>query len=198
MSNESTAKFNVRTIVGMGVLTALVIVLQAIGSVIRFGTFSITLVLVPIIVGAALYGWKAGAWLGFVFGIMVLATDAGAFLAISVPGTIITCLLKGILAGAAAGIVYQLFENKTKLGAVIGAGIVCPVVNTGVFLLGCLVFFLNTVKEWGAGAGYENVGKFFLFGFVGLNFVIELAINLVLATAIVRILNIIKKPESAA
>ncbi len=198
MSNESTAKFNVRTIVGMGVLTALVIVLQAIGSVIRFGTFSITLVLVPIIVGAALYGWKAGAWLGFVFGIMVLATDAGAFLAISVPGTIITCLLKGILAGAAAGIVYQLFENKTKLGAVIGAGIVCPVVNTGVFLLGCLVFFLNTVKEWGAGAGYENVGKYFLFGFVGLNFVIELAINLVLATAIVRILNIIKKPESAA
>ena len=198
MSNESTAKFNVQTIVGMGVLTALVIVLQAIGSVIRFGTFSITLVLVPIIVGAALYGWKAGAWLGFVFGIMVLATDAGAFLAISVLGTIITCLLKGILAGAAAGIVYQLFENKTKLGAVIGAGIVCPVVNTGVFLLGCLVFFLDTVKEWGAGAGYENVGKFFLFGFVGLNFVIELAINLVLATAIVRILNIIKKPESAA
>ncbi|MBR3447979.1 MAG: ECF transporter S component [Oscillospiraceae bacterium] len=198
MSKESTAKFNVKTIVGMGVLTALVIVLQAIGSVIRFGTFSITLVLVPIIVGAALYGWKAGAWLGFVFGIMVLATDAGAFLAISVPGTIITCLLKGILAGAAAGIVYQLFENKTKLGAVIGAGIVCPVVNTGVFLLGCLVFFLDTVKEWGAGAGYENVGAFFLFGFVGLNFVIELAINLVLATAIVRILNIIKKPESAA
>lgn len=198
MSNESTAKFNVRTIVGMGVLTALVIVLQAIGSVIRFGTFSITLVLVPIIVGAALYGWKAGAWLGFVFGIMVLATDAGAFLAISVPGTIITCLLKGILAGAAAGIVYQLFENKTKLGAVIGAGIICPVVNTGVFLLGCLVFFLDTVKEWGAGAGYENVGAYFLFGFVGLNFVIELAINLVLATAIVRILNIIKKPESAA
>ncbi len=198
MSKESTAKFNVKTIVGMGVLTALVIVLQAIGSVIRFGTFSITLVLVPIIVGAALYGWKAGAWLGFVFGIMVLATDAGAFLAISVPGTIITCLLKGILAGAAAGIVYQLFENKTKLGAVIGAGIVCPVVNTGVFLLGCLVFFLDTVKEWGAGAGYENVGKYFLFGFVGLNFVIELAINLVLATAIVRILNIIKKPESAA
>lgn len=198
MSNESTAKFNVRTIVGMGVLTALVIVLQAIGSVIRFGTFSITLVLVPIIVGAALYGWKAGAWLGFVFGIMVLATDAGAFLAISVTGTVITCLLKGILAGAAAGIVYRLLESKTKLGAVICAGIVCPVVNTGVFLLGCIVFFLDTVKEWGAGVGYESVSAYFLFGFVGLNFVIELAINLVLATVIVRILDIVQKPASAA
>lgn len=194
MSNETTAnKFNVRTIVGLGVLTALVIVLQAIGSVIRFGTFSITLVLVPIIVGAALYGWKAGAWLGFVFGVMVLATDAGAFLAINVPGTIITCLLKGMLAGAAAGIVFNLLESKSKLGSVIGAGIVCPVVNTGVFLLGCVLFFLDTVKQWGAGAGYENVGAYFLFGFVGLNFVIELAINLVLSAAIVRILKIVKK-----
>ena len=199
MSNETNAKkFNVRTIVGMGVLTALVIVLQAIGSVIRFGTFSITLVLAPIIIGAALYGWKAGAWLGFVFGIMVLATDAGTFLAISVPGTVITCLLKGILAGAAAGAVYRLIEQKSKLGAVIGAGIVCPVVNTGVFLLGCVVFFLDTVKQWGAGAGYENVGAFFLFGFVGLNFVVELAINMVLSTAIVRILNIVRKPDAAA
>ena len=196
MSN--TSKTNIRAIVGMGVLTALVIVLQAIGSVIRFGTFSITLVLVPIIVGAALYGWKAGAWLGLVFGVMVLITDAGAFLAINVPGTVITCLLKGILAGAAAGAVFKLLENKSKLGSVIGAGIVCPVVNTGVFLLGCVLFFLDTVKQWGAGAGYENVGAYFLFGFVGLNFVIELAINLVLSAAIVRILSIIKKPESAA
>ncbi len=51
----------------MGVLTAIVIVLQALAIGIRFGTFSITLVLVPIVVGAALYGWKAGAWLGLVF-----------------------------------------------------------------------------------------------------------------------------------
>jgi uncharacterized membrane protein len=187
-------KTDIRTLVGIGILTALVIVLQAIGSFIRFGTFSITLVLVPIIVGAALYGSKAGGWLGFVFGVMVLLTDAGAFLSISVPGTVITCILKGVLAGLAAGAVYRLLEKKNQTAAVVTAGIVCPVVNTGVFLLGCMVFFLNTVKEWGAGAGYENVGAYFLFGFVGLNFVIELAINMFLSTAIVRILNIIRKP----
>ena len=68
---------------------------------------------------------------------------------------------------------------------------------TGVFLLGCLIFFLDTVKQWGAGVGYDNVGAYFLFGFVGLNFVLELAINLVLSTAIVRILNIVKKPAAA-
>ena len=200
MSNETLAsskKLSIQAIVGMGVLTALVIVLQSLGSVIRFGTFSITLVLVPIIVGAALYGWKAGAWLGFVFGVVVLATDAGAFLAISVPGTVITCIMKGVLAGAAAGGIYRLLENKSKWAAVICSGIVCPVVNTGVFLLGCLLFFLDTVRNWGAASGYENVGAYFLFGFVGLNFVVELCINLVLSTAIVRILKIVKKSEAA-
>ena len=200
MSNETLAsskKLSIQAIVGMGVLTALVIVLQSLGSIIRFGTFSITLVLVPIIVGAALYGWKAGAWLGFIFGVVVLATDAGAFLAISVPGTVITCIMKGVLAGAAAGGVYRLLENKSKWAAVICSGIVCPVVNTGVFLLGCLLFFLDTVRNWGAASGYENVGAYFLFGFVGLNFVVELCINLVLSTAIVRILKIVKKSEAA-
>ena len=196
--NQTANKFSTGTLVGLGILTAIVVVLQFIASAIKFGPFSITLVLAPIIIGAAFYGWKAGAWLGAVFGITVLLSgDAAAFLTINAPGTIITCVLKGALAGAAAGLVYKLIENKSKLGAVITAGVVCPVVNTGVFLLGCLLFFLDTVKEWGAGAGYENVGAYFLFGFVGLNFVVELVINLVLSTAIVRILNVVRKGASA-
>ena len=182
----------------MGILTAIIIVLQGIGSTIRFGTFSITLVLAPIIIGAALYGWKAGAWLGLVFGGMVLATDAGAFLVINVPGTIICCLLKGMLAGLAAGFVYKLLEKKNQLVAVISAAVACPVVNTGVFVLGCLVFFLDTIKEWSAASPYPNVGEYFLFGFVGLNFLVELGINLVLSTAIVRILKIVKKSSAAS
>ena len=101
-----------RTLVGTGILTAIVIVLQSMALAIRFGTFSITLVLIPIVVGAALYGIKAGAWLGFVFGVVVTATDAGAFLAINVPGTVATCILKGMMAGLVAGLIYKALENK--------------------------------------------------------------------------------------
>ena len=195
MSNK---KFNTQAMVGMGILTAIVVVLQAVASTIKLGTFSITLVLAPMVIGAALYGWKAGAWLGFVFGIMVLVTgDAAPFLAINAPGTVITCLFKGIIAGAVSGIVYKLLEKKNETAAVVAAGIVCPVCNTGVFLIGCLLFFLETVKQWGAGAGYENVGAYFLFGFVGLNFLVELGINLLLSTGIVRILKIIGKHQPA-
>ncbi len=95
-----------QTVVGMGMLTALVAVLQVFASGIRIGPFSITLTLVPIIIGAALYGWKAGLWLGFVFGAVVLFTpDVAAFMGISVPATIVTVLLKGALAGVCAGLV---------------------------------------------------------------------------------------------
>lgn len=181
-------KFNTKAIVGLGLLTAIVVVLQAMAISIRFGVFAITLTLVPIIVGAALYGWKAGAWLGFVFGVVVLMTDAGAFLAVNVPGTIITCILKGTLAGLCAGAVYQLISKKNRIAAVITAGVVSPVVNTGVFMLGCMLFFMDTIKEWAAGAGFENAGAYMVTAFVGLNFVIELAINLVLSSAIVAII----------
>lgn len=182
----------------MGVLTAIVIVLQALAIVIRFGTFSITLVLIPIVVGAALYGWKAGAWLGLVFGAVVLMADAAAFLAVSVPGTVVTCLLKGILAGIAAAAVYRLLENKNRWLAILAASIVCPLVNTGVFLLGCVVFFYGTISEWAAGAGFANVGGYLIVGFVGINFLVETAINLCLSTVIVRVLSIIKRPAVEA
>ena len=102
-----------RKIVMMGLLTAIVFAFQFISMSIRTATFSITLSLVPIAVGAALYGKLAGAWLGFVFGAAVLATgDANVFLAVNVPGTIITVILKGMLAGFASGVAYDLLKNK--------------------------------------------------------------------------------------
>lgn len=182
-----------KTIVGVGLLTAIVVVLQALAIGIRFGVFNITLVLVPIIVGAALYGYWAGAWLGFVFGVVVLLTDAGAFLAVSVPGTIITCILKGALAGLVAGFVYKLLEEKNKTVAVVVAAVVAPVVNTGIFLIGCMLFFYDTIAGWAEAAGFASAGAFMIGGLVGVNFIVELAINLILSSAIVQIIKLGKK-----
>lgn len=184
---------NTKKLVGVAIFTALVVVLQFLGSFIRFGAFSISLVLIPIVVGTALYGYKAGAWLGLVFGITVLASgDAGAFLAINVPGTIITVIAKGMLAGLCSGLVYKGLEKikANKYVSVIASAIVCPVVNTGVFLLGCSVFFMDTMKEWANGG---DVFKYMIVGLVGVNFVLELAVNIFLSPVIVRLINIGKK-----
>lgn len=181
-------------LVGTALLTAIVVVLQIVGGAIKVGTFSISLVLMPIVVGAALFGIWSGAWLGLVFGVMVMATgDAALFLAVNVPGTIITVLAKGILAGLAAGAVYKLLEKKNKYVATLLASIASPVVNTGVFLIGCAVFFMDIIKS---GAGDAPVFKYMIVGLVGFNFILELAINLVLNPVIVRIVDIGKKSFS--
>lgn len=183
-----------KKLVGVGLLTAVIIVLQAMAVIIRpTGIFNITLSLVPMVVGAALYGNLVGAWLGFVFSMVVLFTDTAAFMAISIPGTVITVLAKGTLAGLAAAVVYNLLEKKNRYVAVILAAIICPVVNTGVFLLGCNLFFLDTLKLWGEGLGFASVGEYLIFGMVGVNFLIEMGVNIVLSSVIVQLVKIGKR-----
>ena len=190
MSNQNK-KMDTKKLVLAALLTALVVILQLMGSFVRFGTFQISLVLIPIVIGAAECGASIGAWLGFVFGVVVLANgDAAPFLAVNAIGTVITVLLKGTLCGLAAGVVFKAVSKVNRYLAVIAAAIVCPVVNTGVFLLGCLVFFMDTIKLW---AGSGDVWKYMIFILVGGNFLFEIGSNIILSPAVVRLLNIRKK-----
>lgn len=178
-------------IVSMGLLTAIVVVLQFVSMNIRTAAFSITLSLIPMVVGAALYGKWCGAWLGGAFGLAVLLTgDANLFLGINPVGTVVTVMLKGILAGFAVGLVYDLLQKKNDTNATYVSGVLAPIVNTGIFIVGCYVFFFDFIKESAAGA---NSFKFIIMTFVGWNFLIELAVNLILSPTIVRIVKIVRK-----
>lgn len=187
-----------RQMTGMAMMTAIVVVLQLLGAFIRFGPFSISLVLVPIVIGSALYGVLAGGWLGFVFGLVVLISgDAAPFLAINAPATILLCLTKGTLCGMAAGFVHKLVDRKDTteddLVAAACAAFVCPVVNTGVFLIFCRLFFMDAVGEWAAAAGFENATAYMFLGLAGINFLIELITDSVLTPVIVRLLHLAGK-----
>lgn len=186
-------KANTQKMVLGAILTALVVVLQLMGSFIKLGPFSVSLVLVPIVMGAAMCGVGIGAWLGFVFGVAVLLSgDAAAFMSINVLGTIITVLLKGALCGLLAGVTYKLLEKHNRYVAVISAAVVCPVVNTGVFLLGCAVFFLKDIAQWGAAAGFTNTVGYMFLGLAGGNFLFELITNIILAPVILRVTSLKK------
>lgn len=188
----------IHKLVGIGLLTALVAVVYFLTMGITVGPFNITFALIPIVVGAALYGWAAGGWLGLVFGAMVLFTGgANAFLMINVPGTIITVLVKGAAAGLVPGLIYKALENKNRWAATICAAAAAPIVNTGIFLLGCLAFFMDTISEWAAGVGVENAGVYMVTAFVGVNFLVELGANLLLSSVIVRIVDIVKNKLSS-
>lgn len=185
-------KTQTKTMVGVGLFTAIVVVLQLMGGAIKVGSlFSISLVLVPIVVGAAVYGWQAGLWLGLAFGVMVLATgDAAPFMAVNPPGTVLTVCIKGMGCGLAAGLMYKLFARFGQAAGVIAAAITCPVVNTGVFLLGCRLFFYETIGQWGEAAGFPNAAVYMFLGLAGTNFLVELVTNILLAPVITRLIRI--------
>lgn len=185
---------------GMAVFTAIIAVLTVLCNFVRFGPFSITLALAPIIIGTAIYGKKAGAYLGGVFGAVVLITgllgwDGGTvmlLLSINPIALVAIVLIKGIAAGWISGVVYNALSPKNELAAVVAAGIVCPVTNTGLFILGMLSCFLDTLNGWAAAQGQELL-IYIIAGLTGVNFLIELLVNILLSSGICRIIRAGKK-----
>lgn len=189
---------NVRKMTGIALLMALVIVLQMLGGVLPpVGGFTISLVLIPIVMGAALYGPLTGALLGAVFGIVVVTgcitgTDVGG--AMVFQANPILCIVvvigKGTLAGLISGFVYAVLKEKHSTFALVLAAALCPVVNTGVFIACMSVFFIDVLAVW---AGGTNVLGYIISGLVLCNFVPELIINVVFSGPGNRIIQTLKK-----
>lgn len=182
-----TKKMSTETLVLGAVLTALVIVLQYLSMAIRFGTFSITLSLTPIVIGAVSCGMGMGSWLGLVFGVTVLLTgDAAPFWAVNAGGTFVTVIAKGIACGFFPALIFKLLKKANRALASAVAAVISPIANTGVFLLGCVIFFIPTLIEW-----YGNVTAFLVTIF-SFNFLIEMVLNIVLTPVIIRLIKIKK------
>ena len=175
---------NVKKMVGIAVLMALVVVMQFITSAIPpIGGFSISLVLIPIVIGATLFGPEAGAILGATFGVVVTANcisgaDVGGSMVFQAnPALCILVVLgKGILAGLASGFVFRALKGKSAYTAMLVAAIVCPIVNTGVFIACMFAFFIDVLQSWAEGA---DVVGYVITGLVLANFVPELIINII-------------------
>ncbi len=189
---------NIIRMVQVAMLAAIIVVLQLLSYVIKIGTFNLSLVLIPIVVGAILYGPKTGAFLGGVFGVVVTVCcvtgmDAGgAILWNASPVlTAAICVAKGALAGLCAGAVARLFKGpRSRYVGMALAAMTAPVVNTGLFLVGLSTCFYGILVEW---AGGSDLLYYIVFGLVGINFLIEFALNAVLSPVVVRIVNALRK-----
>jgi len=184
-------KLFIQKLVGTAILAAVVISLQLILGSIKLGPFNITFTLIPIILAAILYGSLSAAFLGAVFGIMVCfsvvsGNDAGGYILFSQRPliTLLLCLLKSTLAGYLAGL--SVHCTKQKFLRILLPAVLAPVVNTGIFILGLVLFFQETLALW--ANGQDAVVHFLLFSILGVNFLIELLVNLLVSPVIVRIL----------
>ena len=188
--------FTAKQITGIAVLLALVIVLQAVLGSINIGPVTLNFSLIPIVLGGILFGSVAGAILGFACGVIVLIQvmmGGNPFYTLIWTNdpfvTTLTCIIKSTVAGYLGGLFYKIFAKKQPIVAVFVASAIVPIVNTLLFIVGCLFMFDSV---YGMASG-QNVLVFILVGLVTFNFFIELAINLICAPALNRIIETLKK-----
>lgn len=200
-------KNKVLRLVQIAILFALVVVLQIVSAVMpKIGPVSITLTLVPVVVGAILFGKSGGATMGFAFGLIVLIN---CIVGLDIGGNIlwnahpffcaIICFVKGIAAGFVPALLYRAVCGKKenisggrKYLAALVAATSAPIVNTGLFVAGMFIFFKDTLYAW---AGGTNVVTYVILTLAGINFLVEFIINVALSPAIVRIVDVVKKKK---
>ncbi len=213
MKQANTSRQKIQKMTELAMLVALVVVLQILSAMIPpVGGVSITLTLVPVVVGAILFGIQGGAVLGFSFGLIVLINcvtgldvGGGVLWNANPVLTALICLLKGTAAGLVPAILYGLIiqkkegkeiSEKRRLIGALAASAVAPVVNTGLFVLGALLFFTDTLYAWQAASSASNMGTYIIVGLAGFNFLFELIINLILTPAIGRIASVVGKKKN--
>ena len=195
-------KDNILRLVQMGLLSGLIILLQTVFIIPLPGSLTLSLVLVPIVVGAVLYGPRSGALLGGVFGVLVavmavqgrLGALTNMMVAYNALLTVAICVLKGVAAGLVPGFIAKAFKKRPFAGILLAAA-AAPIANTGIFVAGMLTVFRGVMLEFadGIGMGGVNALYFAVVILVGVNFIIEFAANLILSPAIAGIVRGVKK-----
>ena len=187
--------------VELAMLAAIIVVLQQIVIPLP-GGLTLSLVLIPIVVGAVLFGPAAGAILGGVFGEVVTflvmtarAGDLSTMMWVANPlVTALICIAKGVAAGWCAGLVASAFKQREFVGIILAAA-TAPIVNTGIFLLGMLTVFREVMMTFAANIGMGGTGVvyFAVVVLAGVNFIIEFAANLILSPTIAAIVKAVRK-----
>ena len=189
---EETMEKSTKYLVELALLVA-IIVLMAFTPIgyIKTAGIEITLIVIPVAVGAVTMGPKAGAILGATFGltsfIQCFGMSAfGTLLMSQEPygalRTFIICVPTRILVGLLTGFIYQGLR-KTSLPsgvAVTIANLCCPLLNTLLFVGTVILLFAEVMKsQFGMG----EILPFFV-GFVGLNGLIEAVACFIIGAAV--------------
>ena len=186
---EKKRFFNTRMIATVGILLTIEILLQVLGNfvVIPGGFASLNFSLIIIALGAILYGPVIGGFLGFVSGLLTIFAPStlSYFYSVSPIGTILTCLLKTTLAGIVAGLVMLIFKkhDKTLAGSII-VSIIVPTVNTGIFAIFCLLFFMDRLSE----INPTNIASALFLTLIGFNYIFEVLVTTIVTPSLLKIM----------
>lgn len=179
-------------LIAMFIAIMLVMNFTPLGYITISGAFSITLMTVPVALGAACTGIGGGAILGFVFGLtsflqafgigFIIDPSAAPLFGESPLGYTVTCFVPRIATGLVAGLIFTLFErkNRVNLAAYILTCASVPVLNTALFMSSYILFYSDT----SFGGAVMTV----LLTILTLNFLVELLATTVIGTAVSRVI----------
>ncbi len=179
------------------------------------GTINLNFGLVPIVIAAVFISPMSGAFIGAVSGFVTMIQVLGgqspfyAFLITANPvAASILCIVKTAAAGLVAGYAYHglmalgSISPERKFAAMLVkpfrfasvntavAAVLCPVVNTGLFALGMLTIFGNAMMADPVISTWTTGGLFALVfvALIGINFFVELALNIVVCPVLAKAL----------
>lgn len=197
MNNETKrTKISVQDMVQLSVLIAILLLLELTGlGMIKTAGLEITIMLVPVIVGAIVMGPAAGALLGGVFGLISFWECFGksafgvVLMGINPIFTFLVCVPTRILAGWICGLVFKGLSklDKSNLWSFGAAGLIGALCNTALFMsMLCLCFYhTEYIQGFAAALGSSNA-FLFVIAFVGVNGLVEGAVCLITGAAIAK------------
>ena len=200
MTNKK--KFNTKKMVELSIFIAIIILMAftPLGYMKLF-VIDITLIVIPVAVGAIILGPTAGAVLGCTFGltsfILSLSSPLGAMmLDISPVFRVITCIVPRILCGWLTGVVYSVLRKREKLSkiAVPAANLACPIFNTVFFMSALMLFYYNTPAVQDMATKMDVFNPIALiFAMVGVNALIEAVACFIIGAAVTKALQVALK-----
>ena len=192
--------FSSRNLAKTAVLLAFVIVLQYFGSYIQIGTIRFSFVLVPIVLGSIIIGPVNGGILGLGFGVITIVMGltgydpfTGFLLQESPVGTVLVCVIKSVAAGFLPGLFYQLLNKKNGKAAIYVSAVSAPVPNTSIFIIGMLLMYKTLYKLEAVQS--TNIFYFLFIQAAGINFIVELLINLLLVPVLSNVIKVLTKEK---
>lgn len=195
---EKRTFFTPRNIAWFAVLLALTVVLQIWGGAVKIGGVSLNLSLIPIVLAAIMLGAFAGALMGLACGVVILiyvvmGTEPLSLLMFQDHPfiTVALILVKTTAAGFVSGLIYKAFMKKHPYAGTFVASAAAPVVNTGLYILGALLMS-DTIAASGFADGM-SVLYFLVVVAAGVNFLLELAVNLVASPAVFTVVKTVKR-----
>ena len=165
---------NTSDLVKMALFVAIIILLSVTPlGYIHLGVINATTIQIPVIIGAILFGWKKGAFLGGVFGITsmikntvqpnatsfvfspfvpVFGKDKGSLFAI------VVCIVSRVMIGVVAGLLFKAL-SKTKLSKAISSGICgfCGALTNTILVMGGIYLFFGRSYSAAKDQAYETL-----------------------------------------